>query len=45
MAARLEKETLYTNPGFDYNDVAGLSDAKRILQETLVLPLLMLEYF
>lgn len=45
MAARLEKEILDTNPGVKWDDVAGLSEAKRILQETVVLPLFMPEYF
>nr|XP_019066459.2 katanin p60 ATPase-containing subunit A1-like [Solanum lycopersicum] len=45
LAARLEKEILDTNPGVKWDDVAGLSDAKRILQETVVLPLFMPEYF
>ncbi|KAH0716253.1 hypothetical protein KY284_009158 [Solanum tuberosum] len=45
LAARLQKEILDTNPGVKWDDVAGLSEAKRILQETVVLPLLMPEYF
>ncbi|XP_015054804.2 katanin p60 ATPase-containing subunit A1-like [Solanum pennellii] len=45
LAARLEKEILDTNPGVKWDDVAGLSEAKRILQETVVLPLFMPEYF
>lgn len=45
LAARLEKEILETNPGVKWDDIAGLSEAKRILQEVMVLPLLMPEYF
>ncbi|KAJ8551242.1 hypothetical protein K7X08_000612 [Anisodus acutangulus] len=45
LAAKLEKEILNTNPGVKWDDVAGLSEAKRILQEAVVLPLLMPEYF
>ncbi|XP_015057421.1 katanin p60 ATPase-containing subunit A1-like [Solanum pennellii] len=45
LAARLEKEILETNPGVKWDDIAGLSEAKRILQEAMVLPLLMPEYF
>ncbi|XP_069147665.1 katanin p60 ATPase-containing subunit A1-like [Solanum lycopersicum] len=45
LAAKLEKEILETNPGVKWDDIAGLSEAKRILQEVMVLPLLMPEYF
>ncbi|MCD7460809.1 Katanin p60 ATPase-containing subunit A1 [Datura stramonium] len=45
LAARLEKEILDTIPGVKWDDVAGLSEAKRILQEAVVLPLLIPEYF
>ncbi|KAK4708333.1 hypothetical protein R3W88_029258 [Solanum pinnatisectum] len=45
LAARLEKEILETNPGVKWDDIAGLCEAKRILQEAMVLPLLMPEYF
>ncbi|KAH0746041.1 hypothetical protein KY285_007698 [Solanum tuberosum] len=42
---RLEKEILDTNSGVKWDDIARLSEAKRILQEATVLPLLMPEYF
>ncbi|XP_055835121.1 katanin p60 ATPase-containing subunit A1-like [Solanum dulcamara] len=45
LASRLEKEILDTNPGFKRDDVAGLSKEKRILQEAMIFPLLMPEYF
>ncbi|XP_009798358.1 katanin p60 ATPase-containing subunit A1-like isoform X3 [Nicotiana sylvestris] len=45
LAARLEKEILDTNPGVRWDDVAGLNEAKRLLQEAVVLPLWMPEYF
>ena len=45
LAARLEKEILETNPRVKWDDIAGLSEAKRILQEAIVFPLLMPGYF
>ncbi|KAH0712091.1 hypothetical protein KY289_008050 [Solanum tuberosum] len=42
---RLEKEILDTNSGVKWDDIARLREAKRILQEATVLPLLMPEYF
>ncbi|KAK4708515.1 hypothetical protein R3W88_029440 [Solanum pinnatisectum] len=43
LATRLQKEILDTNPGVKWVDVAGLSEAKGILWEIVVLPLLMPE--
>nr|XP_033515046.1 katanin p60 ATPase-containing subunit A1-like isoform X4 [Nicotiana tomentosiformis] len=45
LAASLEKEILDTTPGVRWDDVAGLNEAKRLLQEAVVLPLWMPEYF
>ncbi|OIS96835.1 katanin p60 atpase-containing subunit a1 [Nicotiana attenuata] len=45
LAASLEKEILESNPGVRWDDVAGLNEAKRLLQEAVVLPLWMPEYF
>ncbi|KAH0776440.1 hypothetical protein KY290_007851 [Solanum tuberosum] len=45
LVARIEKEILDTNPGVKWDDIARLSEAKRILQGATVLPLLMPEYF
>ncbi|WMV54464.1 hypothetical protein MTR67_047849 [Solanum verrucosum] len=42
---RLEKEILDTNSGVKWDDIARLSEAKRILQEATVLPSLMPAYF
>lgn len=41
----LEKEILQRDPGVQWNDVAGLNDAKAILQEAVVLPVIMPEFF
>lgn len=41
----LEKEILQRDPGIQWNDVAGLNDAKAILQEAVVLPVIMPEFF
>ncbi|XP_059311828.1 katanin p60 ATPase-containing subunit A1-like isoform X1 [Lycium ferocissimum] len=45
LAAKLEKEILDTDPGVKWDNVAGLSEAKKILQEAMVLPPLFPEYF
>lgn len=45
LAAMLERDVLETSPGIRWDDVAGLSEAKRLLEEAVVLPLLMPEYF
>lgn len=45
LAATLEKEILDTNPGVRWDDVAGLNEAKKLLQEAVVLPLWMPKYF
>lgn len=36
---------LETSPGVRWDDVAGLTEAKRLLEEAVVLPLWMPEYF
>lgn len=41
----LERDVLETTPGVRWDDVAGLSEAKRLLEEAVVLPLWMPEYF
>lgn len=41
----LEKDILQRNPSIPWNDVAGLNEAKAILQEAVVLPIIMPEFF
>lgn len=41
----LEKDILQRNPSIQWNDVAGLNEAKAILQEAVVLPVIMPEFF
>ncbi|XP_068304020.1 katanin p60 ATPase-containing subunit A1-like [Pyrus communis] len=45
LAEMLERDVLETSPGVRWDDVAGLQEAKRLLEEAVVLPLLMPEYF
>ncbi|KAK8574775.1 hypothetical protein V6N13_033979 [Hibiscus sabdariffa] len=45
LAAMLERDVLETTPGVRWDDVAGLTEAKRLLEEAVVLPLWMPEYF
>lgn len=41
----LEKDILQRNPGVKWNDVAGLNEAKLILQEAVVLPIIIPDFF
>ncbi len=41
----IEKDVLLKTPTITFADIAGLEGAKRILQEAVLLPLLMPEYF
>ncbi|KAL1455593.1 hypothetical protein WDU94_009677 [Cyamophila willieti] len=41
----LEKDILQSNPNVQWNKVAGLTEAKAILQEAMVLPTIMPEFF
>lgn len=41
----LEKDILQRNPSIQWHDVAGLNEAKAILQEAVVLPIIMPEFF
>lgn len=45
LAAMLERDVLDSSPGVRWDDVAGLAEAKRLLEEAVVLPLWMPEYF
>lgn len=41
----LERDILQRNPDVHWKDVVGLHDAKSVLQEAMVLPLVMPDYF
>jgi len=41
----IEKDLLLRNPDVKWNDIAGLHDAKALLQEAVVLPLIMPDFF
>jgi katanin p60 ATPase-containing subunit A1 len=41
----LEKDILQKNPNIQWNDVAGLNEAKAILQEAVVLPVILPDFF
>lgn len=41
----LEKDILLRNPNVQWNKVAGLNEAKIILQEAMVLPIIMPDFF
>lgn len=41
----LDKDILQRNPDVQWNNVAGLEEAKSVLQEAMVLPMLMPDYF
>lgn len=45
MIYSLEKDILQRDPSIQWSDVAGLNDAKAILQEAVVLPVIMPEFF
>ncbi len=41
----LEKEVIDKNPNITFEDIAALDDAKQVIQETVLLPLMMPDYF
>lgn len=41
----LEKEVVDKNPNITFEDIAALDDAKKVIQETALLPLLLPDYF
>ena len=41
----LSNEIVSQNPGVSWRDIAGLDDAKSLLQEAVVLPLIMPDFF
>lgn len=45
LAAMVERDILEANPGVHWNDIAGLDEAKRLIEEAVTLPLLMPQYF
>ena len=45
MIDTLEKDILQKNPNIQWNDVAGLNEAKAILQEAVVLPVILPDFF
>jgi hypothetical protein len=40
-----QRDVLDTSPGVTWGDIAGLQEAKRLLQENVILPLILPEYF
>ena len=45
LAAMLERDVLDKSPGVHWADIAGLQEAKRLLEEAVVLPILMPDFF
>jgi katanin p60 ATPase-containing subunit A1 len=41
----LERDVMDKNPNVNFDDIADLDDAKKLLQEAVLLPLYMPEYF
>ena len=41
----IERDIMEGNPNVNWDDIAGLEEAKRVLEEAVVLPLLMPDYF
>ena len=39
------RDMLDASPGVSWNDIAGLAEAKAVLQENVILPLYMPEFF
>lgn len=44
-AVRACRDMLDASPGVSWNDIAGLAEAKAVLQENVILPLYMPEFF
>lgn len=43
--ARIERDILQKNPNIHWDDIADLTEAKRLLEEAVVLPMWMPDYF
>lgn len=41
----LERDIVMTNPNIHWDDIADLYDAKKLLEEAVILPLLIPEFF
>jgi katanin p60 ATPase-containing subunit A1 len=41
----LERDVVEKNPNVNFDDIADLGEAKKLLQEAVLLPLLMPDYF
>jgi katanin p60 ATPase-containing subunit A1 len=41
----LERDVIDNNPNVKFEDIAELDDAKKVLQEAVLLPILMPQYF
>ena len=41
----LERDIMTLNPNVTFTSIAGLTDAKKLLKEAVILPLYMPEYF
>lgn len=45
LAEMLQNDMLDSSPGIKWDDIAGLEEAKRVLEEAMVLPLIMPDFF
>lgn len=45
MVESLERDVIHKNPNVHWNDIADLTEAKKLLEEAVVLPMLLPDYF
>ena len=45
LAVTVERDIIHRGTGVRFSDIAGLENAKRLLEEAVTLPLLLPEYF
>ena len=45
MVEALERDIVQRNPNVKWDDIAGCEDAKKLLKEAVVLPMIMPEFF